>query len=74
MVVEVKDWERPVGAAQVDTFIADKKRLEPLLKRPTVFMMYSEQGFTSGQAKRLAEQQIIACDSKTLVYHAENHS
>ena len=71
MVVEVKDRERPVGAAQVDTFIAAKARIEPMLKRPAVFMMFSEQGFTTGQTLRLREHHILACDGKILAYQAE---
>ena len=66
LVVEVKDWSRPVGAPVVDEQIARKQRIEPLLERPAVFLIYSEHGFRGQQVERLAEQGILACDGKLL--------
>ena len=71
LVIEVKDHERKVGAGLVDAFIAKKTEIEPLLERPTLFMMYSEHGFTRGQAKRLDKHNILACDGRTLARRAE---
>ena len=71
VVVEVKDWARPVSATQVDEFIANKKQIDPHLKRPAVFVMFSEHGFTSGQIEGLAKHKILACDGKTLTKLAE---
>ncbi|MDJ0840845.1 MAG: hypothetical protein QNK37_30315 [Acidobacteriota bacterium] len=66
LAVEVKDWKRKVGAAQVTEYIAKKKLLEKRLPGATLFMLYSEHAFTRDQVDRLDAEGILACDATLL--------
>lgn len=66
LAVEVKDWSRPVGAAEVREMIERKEHMEPHLKRPALFMLYSERGFAAEVAQQLAEHQILTCHGDLL--------
>jgi len=66
LAVEVKDWARPIGTAEIDAFIAKKEALAPRMQRPARFILYSERGFRADQVTRLAEHGILACDADHL--------
>ncbi len=44
LVVEVKDWERPLTRDAAASFVATREKLRPLLPRRTAFLLYSEGG------------------------------
>ena len=66
ILVEVKDWENRISASEIDAFLAKKEQVQPLLERPTLFMMYSERGFGQNQIEKLAKNGVLACDAELL--------
>ena len=59
LIVEVKTWSRPVDLESVTQFIKRKKCLKTLLERPTVFLFYSENGFSENGETLLRDHGIM---------------
>lgn len=59
LVVEVKDHHNPPGMKHIQDFLQKKTLLADHLKRPTVFLFYSERGFTSEQVGALEEAGVL---------------
>ncbi len=62
LVVEVKDWERPLSRDVAATFVATKQKLTSLLRRKTAFLVYSEGGVSPEAAALLDEAGVLLFD------------
>jgi hypothetical protein len=62
LVVEVKDWERPLTHDAAAAFAETKEKLAPLLARRTAFLLYSESGVSPEASVALAEAGVLVVD------------
>jgi len=62
LVVEVKDWERPLTRDAAAAFVEAKEKLTPLLPRRTAFLLYSESGVSPEASTLLAEAGVLVLD------------
>ncbi len=62
LVVEVKDWERPLTRDAAESFARIKKKLTGHLQRQTAFLVYSEGGVSPEASALLAEAGILVLD------------
>ena len=65
LIFEVKDWKKPPGRQEIDTFVALKKRLEPHLERPTHFVFHSEEKLSDEIRQYILEQGLWHSDGET---------
>ncbi len=66
LVVEVKDWERPLTRDAAASFGETKAKLTPMLPRKTAFLLYSEGGVSSEAFTLLDEAGILILDVEKL--------
>jgi hypothetical protein len=66
LVVEVKDWERPLTRDIAEAFADTKKTLTPHLQRQTAFLVYSEGGVSPEASVLLAEAGVLLIDAVKL--------
>ncbi len=64
--IEVKDWERPVSVDEVRRFLEAKEKLSARLARKSVFLFYSESGFSQEAEAALAEGGVLILDPEKL--------
>ncbi len=62
LVVEVKDWERPLTRDAAAAFVETKRKLADHLERKTTFLLYSEGGVSAGAAALLKKAGIPIVD------------
>ncbi len=66
LMVEVKDWERKATAAAARRFVEVREKLSLELRRPTIFLFYSENGLSREAETVLAEAGILVLDPAKL--------
>ncbi|MCP4655567.1 MAG: hypothetical protein GY856_09135 [bacterium] len=62
LIVEVKDWERPLTRDAAAAFVETREKLTPLLTRKTAFLLYSEGGVSPEASALLAKAGILVFD------------
>ena len=67
LVVEVKDWERPLTRDAAAAFVETRNRLVGRLERRTVFLVYSEGGVSPDAGAVLAGAGVLVLDVDKLV-------
>ena len=66
LIVEVKDWRRPLNDVAARAFIESKEKLRHHLKRPTIFMVYSENGLGEAAKELLEQAEVLILDPAKL--------
>jgi len=66
LVVEVKNWEKPIGHQEIEAFLKLKAIVEKTVTRKTGYLFYSENGFTSEQKTMLEAAGVMYSDGKKL--------